>query len=155
MFAKQRNLCGLGMAAVLLLAGCGGSGDAVDPAEPPLDDAATDTASSTPPSERPCGGSSTCVNAGSVSLGHGEAFVQLHVDPERNDAVTRWGRSLGDIIDCVDGGQAMRACVAASDSREDCKAEFVRLADLGGEFAAFDAVFLTAGGLCRPEEGEP
>ena len=135
--------------SVLLLAGCGGSdptpsSDEVQPANNP-----TETSSA------PCGGSSTCVNAGSVSLGHGEAFVQLHVDPERNDAITRWGNVLGDIIDCVEGGRDMSACVSASNSEDNCKAEFARLAGLGGENAAFDAVFLTEGGLCRPQEGQP
>ena len=104
---------------------------------------------------RPCGGSSTCINAGSVSLGHGEAFVQMHIDPQRNDAITRWGSVLGDIIDCVDDGRNLSACVAASGSVETCMAEFVRLAGLGGENAAFDAVFLTEGGICRPEAGQP
>jgi hypothetical protein len=45
--------------------------------------------------------------------------------------------------------------VAASDASETCRGEFVRLADAGGDRAAFEAVFLTPGSPCRPEEVSP
>lgn len=140
----------ISFAGALLLSACGGDTDDLAATSP---DPQTESSVSNP--DMPCGGSPTCVNAGSVSLGHGEAFVQLHIDPERDDAITRWGNVLGDIIDCVDGGRNLNACVAASDSDDNCKAEFARLAATGGDNAAFDAVFLIEGGLCRPAEGQP
>ena len=103
----------------------------------------------------PCGGSETCVNAGSVSAGHGGAAIEVHFDPERNDAIVRWGNALGNIMDCADGGETIAACVAVADVDPSCKEEFDRLTDLANEIAAFDAVFLTTGSPCRPEEGQP
>lgn len=103
----------------------------------------------------PCGGSDTCVHAGSVSGGHGEPGIELYFDPERNDAIVRWGNALGEIMECADGGETIAACVAVAEVEQSCKDEFDRLTGLANEIAAFDAVFLTAGSPCRPEEGQP
>ncbi len=103
----------------------------------------------------PCGGSSTCVHAGSISGGHGAPGIDVHYDPERNDAITRWGNALGDLIACADSGNTITACVAEAPFEQSCKDEFERLSHLADELAAFDAVFLTAGSPCRPEEGQP
>ena len=103
----------------------------------------------------PCGGSETCVNAGSVSAGHGGPAIEIHFDPERNDAIVRWGNALGEIMDCADGGETIAACVAVAEVEQSCKDEFDRLTGLANEIAAFDAVFLTVGSPCRPEEGQP
>ena len=104
---------------------------------------------------QPCGGSPTCVNAGSISGGHGAPGIEIYYDPERNDAIVRWGNALGGIVACADGGNTLGACVAAAAVEQSCKDEFVRLSGLADELAAFDAVFLTAGGPCRPEDGQP
>ena len=106
-------------------------------------------------SRPPCGGSSTCVHAGSISGGHGEPGIEVHYDPERNDAIVRWGHALGGVISCADGGSTITACVAESPFDQSCKDEFDRLSGLADELAAFDAVFLTAGSRCRPQEGQP
>lgn len=103
----------------------------------------------------PCGGSETCINAGSVSAGHGGPAIEIHFDPDRDDAIVRWGSALGEIMDCADGGETIAACVAVADIEQICKDEFDRLTGLANEIAAFDAVFLTAGSPCRPEEGQP
>lgn len=103
----------------------------------------------------PCGGSDTCVHAGSVSGGHGEPGIELYYDSERNDAIVRWGNALGEIMDCADGGETIAACVAVAEVAQSCKDEFDRLTGLANEIAAFDAVFLTTGSPCRPEEGQP
>lgn len=120
-------------------------------------EAGTQAANPYPPIEPrpPCGGSETCVNAGSVSAGHGGPSIEVHFDPERNDAIVRWGNALGDIMDCADGGETIAACVSVAEVVQPCKDEFDRLTDLANEIAAFDAVFLTVGSPCRPEEGQP
>lgn len=104
---------------------------------------------------QPCNGSETCERLGAVSVGHGEAGIEVYFDPERDDAITRWSRTIGAVIACVDGGRDLGGCVAASDANETCRGEFVRLADAGGDRAAFEAVFLTPGSPCRPEEVSP
>lgn len=106
-------------------------------------------------SRPPCGASSTCVHAGSISGGHGEPGIEVHYDPERNDAIVRWGHALGDVIACADGGDTITACVADAPFDQSCKDEFDRLSGLADELAAFDAVFLSAGSPCRPQEGQP
>ena len=108
----------------------------------------------TRPARPPCGGSSTCENAGSISGGHGQPTVEIYYDPERDDAIVRWGRALGGIIACADNGDTITTCVAAAPVEQSCKDEFDRLVGLANELAAFDAVFLTAGSPCRPQEGE-
>lgn len=103
----------------------------------------------------PCGGSSSCVSVGTISSHNGGPGVALYIDPERNDAVVRWGNALGEIINCADSGETITACVVAAPVEQACKDEFDRLTGLANELAAFDAVFLTAGSPCRPEEGQP
>lgn len=122
----------------------------------PVTEPEVQTAMVTPLIERrpPCGGSSTCVNAGSISGGHGDPGVELYFDPERNDAIVRWGNALGEMMDCADGGETIATCVGLAPVEQSCKDEFDRLVGLANELAAFDAVFLTAGSPCRPEEGQ-
>ena len=103
----------------------------------------------------PCGGSATCQNAGSISGGAGQPAVDIFYDPERDDAIVRWGNALGGVIACADGGDTITACVDAAPFEQSCKDEFDRLSALADELAAFDAVFLTAESPCRPQEGQP
>lgn len=148
------------IAAASLLAGCGGGDPDGEPPEP-LETAETEIAADetadtpVPPARQPCGGSDNCAQIATVAQAHGEPAIGLFYDPERNDAVVRWSTTLAGMIDCADGGGALGECVTASDAGDECKAEFERLTALGGETAAFDAVFLTPGSPCRPEEGEP
>lgn len=144
--------CVVVSAVTCLLAACGG-GDAPDPAQPSDPEIAVD--SPAPPARQPCGGSEGCTQIATVSQAHGEPAIGLYYDPDRNDAVVRWSATLAGVIDCADGGGALGECVAASDADDACKGEFDRLSAMGGDAAAFDAVFLTPGSPCRPEEGEP
>ncbi|MEN0653984.1 MULTISPECIES: hypothetical protein [Hyphobacterium] len=139
------------IAAAGLLAGCGGR-DEPDPAPQAGSGIAVEV---TDPARQPCGGSARCTQIATVAQAHGEPAIGLHYDPGRNDAVVRWSATLAGVIDCADGGGVLGECVAASDAEDQCKAEFDRLSALGGDAAAFDAVFLTPGSPCRPEEGEP
>lgn len=160
-------------AFAVLLASCGGSEDvpeeATDTAETELPEApppdVQPVKSPQPPEpepgatsreglieREPCDGSQTCVSLGSVSVGHGSPGIDVYFDPERDDEITRWSATLGGVINCVEAGQDLGGCVASSDASETCRSEFVRLSDAGGDRAAFEAVFLTPGSPCRPEE---
>ena len=165
-----------GMASLAIwLTGCGGgeTPDVPEPAEPdpivaeipqpeaqpPKTPRAPDPEPETASAPReglirrqPCDGSETCERLGAVSVGHGEAGIEVYFDPHRDDEITRWSRTIGGVISCVDGGRDLGGCVAASDASETCRSEFVRLADAGGDRAAFEAVFLTPGSPCRPDE---
>ena len=159
----RRSLRWSGAAAITaacFLTACGGGEPEDDAAEqgPPAESeiAADDGAdASIPPERQPCGGSDGCTQIATVSQAHGEPAIGLYYDPERNDAVVRWSATLAGVIDCADGGGSLGDCVADSDAEDQCKAEFDRLSALGGDAAAFDAVFLTPGSPCRPEEGAP
>ena len=147
--------CAIVIAAACLLAGCGG-GEPDNDAPQPFPPAEVDVmADAREPARQPCGGSEGCTQIATVSQAHGEPAIGLYYDPERNDAVVRWSATLAGVIDCADGGGSLGECVAASDAEDQCKAEFDRLSALGGDAAAFDAVFLTPGSPCRPEEGAP
>lgn len=135
------------LAPALLLSACGSN-------EPAADEMAV--ASETGDSERqPCGGSAGCEQIATIAQAHGEPAVGLYYDPDRNDAIVRWGNTLAAVMDCADGGTALDACVAGSDADETCKSEFARLTAIGGESAAFEAVFLMPGSPCRPGEDQP
>ena len=148
--------CVVVSAAACLLAGCGGR-DEPDPAPHAESEIAAEDVANTPasPARQPCGGSEGCSQLATVAQAHGEPAIGLYFDPDRNDAVVRWSATLAGVIDCADGGGALGECVAASDADEACKTEFDRLSAMGGDAAAFDAVFLTPGSPCRPEEGAP
>ena len=147
--ARTRSvLVALGAAALMMA--CGGRGAPDPPADSEI---AANPA--VPPARQPCGGSDGCTQIATVSQAHGEPAIGLYYDPERNDAIVRWSATLAGVIDCADGGGSLGECVAASDAEDQCKAEFGRLSALGGDAAAFDAVFLTPGSPCRPEEGAP
>lgn len=154
----RRSLRWSGAAAITaacLLTACGGGEPEDDAAEqgPPAEvDVMADARE---PASQPCGGSDGCTQIATVSQAHGEPAIGLYFDPERNNAVVRWSATLAGVIDCADGGGSLGDCVAASDAEDQCKAEFDRLSALGGDAAAFDAVFLTPGSPCRPEEGAP
>jgi len=167
---------GLAGAMMLGLAACGGGGetpapeetaqletpDDAAPAPPPVKTPQPETLETPEPADpanrpgltrrAPCGGSETCEMLGEVSVGHGAPGVQIYFDPERDDAIVQWSRTLSGVIDCVESGDDLGACVAASDAAEMCKTEFVRLADAADDRAAFEAVFLTPGSPCRPAE---
>lgn len=121
----------------------------------PASDGMTVETLSTQAARPPCGGSTTCQNAGSISGAHGQPAIDIYYDPERNDAIVRWGSALSGVIACADEGDTITACVGAAPFEQSCKDEFDRLSALADELAAFDAVFLTEGSPCRPQEGQP
>lgn len=177
MRANRRNQLGVTATISLILAACGGNtpDEPVDniesrseptvqapaPADPDPDPGPDPVVSGPETgnaygqlSRAPCNGSSTCENVATLSVGHGPAGVELFYDPQRDDAIVRWGAMLSGVISCVDQGGELDSCVDATDAPDFCKSEFRRLTDAADARAAFDAVFLTRGSPCRPEEDQ-
>ena len=87
--------------------------------------------------------------------------VSLSFNPDVDDPVAQWGDCIESFRVCVGGGGEVGSCSEDSVCPEDCKADFeARLgsaSEIGGQLAAFKAVYLDEGAPCLPpvEEVSP
>lgn len=127
------------------------AGPASDPQSVPSDDPDFDPYDGW----QPCGGSAGCEHVATISAPHGGPVLQVFYDPDRRDAITRWGDMLAAVMGCVEQGGTLTQCVSSADAPDLCKTEYDRIVGLSDEATAFEVVFLTQGSPCRPVEGQP
>lgn len=91
--------------------------------------------------------------------GHGEmASLVFETNPDPDPEVMAWAGCLDTVMNCMDGGGELQACVTVDACGADCvgalAAQLAGVDDIEARLDVFESVFVSEDAVCRPPDPE-